>query len=187
MRREARNTVEALRKGDTILYPTDTIWGIGCDATNKEAVDKVYKLKKREPSRSMLILVSDIFMAERYLNELPDIAVQLFECTDKPLTLILDNARNLADNLIADNGSIGIRIPEDDFCQELLSQFRKPIVSTSANFSRQNSARCFDEINPDLVTKIDYTVDWRQDEGPSSKASSIIKVSASGEITILRK
>lgn len=187
MRIEVNNTVQALNNGETILYPTDTIWGIGCDACNKEAVKKIYKLKQRDASRSMLILVSDIFMAQRYLNDLPDIAIQLFECSDKPLTLILDNAKYLADNIMAPDGSIGIRIPEDGFCQEVLMRFRKPVVSTSANLSGDDTAYCFDEINPLLIERSDYVVNWRQEEGPSKKASSIIRVSQSGEIRIIRK
>ena len=167
MRSEVKKAIEALRKGSSILYPTDTIWGIGCDATHADAVDKIYQIKERDPSRSMLILVSDIQMAERYLDELPEIAVQLIECSDRPLTLILDGAKNLAGNLLAQDGSIGIRIPKDDFCQEMLWQFRKPIVSTSANFSGKASATCFREINPVLSGRIDHIVNWRQDEDSS--------------------
>lgn len=187
MKEEVKSAVEALRKGSSILYPTDTIWGIGCDATNAEAVEKIYKIKKRDPDRSMLILVSDIQMAEQYLNELPEIAIQLFECADKPLTLVLDGAWNLAANLPAQDGSIGIRIPDDDFCQDMLWQFRRPIVSTSANFSRQPSATCYKDIDPALSAQIDYVVNWRRDENPSNKASSLIRLKPGGGIQILRK
>jgi len=187
MQKEIKEALNILRKGGTILYPTDTIWGIGCDATNSESVNKIYSIKKRDPQKSMLILVSDVFMAERYLDEFPDIAEQLFETSDTPLTLILDGAINLADNLPADNGSIGIRIPDDPFCQELIHQFRKPIVSTSANFSGEESPTSFQDVNEDLKEAIDYTVIWKQDEPPVNKTSSIIKLGKSGEIKVLRK
>jgi L-threonylcarbamoyladenylate synthase len=186
MQKEVKKALEVLRKGGVILYPTDTIWGIGCDATNQEAVDKVYTIKKRDPQKSMLVLVRDFFMAERYLEELPDIGIQLFEATDSPLTLILDGARNVAKNLPANDGSIGMRIPEDSFCQELLNQFRKPIVSTSANFSGKKSPDSFLEIEDEMKEVVDYVVNWKQD-GSRSKASSVIQVRKNGEIKILRK
>jgi len=187
MQKEVRSAVEALRKGLSILYPTDTIWGIGCDASNADAVQKIYRIKKREPTQSMLILVADIQMAEQYVKELPDIAIQLFECADQPLTIVMDGAWNLAENLPAQDGSIGIRIPDEDFCQQMLRQFRRPIVSTSANFSGQPTANCFREINPVLSARVDYVVNWRRNEKPSKKASSIIRLKTGGEIQILRK
>lgn len=187
MQKEVRSTVEALRKGSSIMYPTDTIWGIGCDATNSEAVDKIYRIKKRDKAHSMLILVADIQMAEQYLNELPEIAIQLFACADRPLSIVIDGACNLAGNLPAQDGSIGIRIPDEDFCLAMLRQFRRPIVSTSANFSGQPTANCFREIDPALSDRIDYVANWRQNEKPSKKASSIIRLMADGEIQILRK
>ena len=187
MQKEVKEALNVLRKGGTILYPTDTIWGIGCDATNSTSVNKIYSIKKRDPQKSMLILVSDIFMAERYLDEFPDIAEQLFEASDTPLTLILDGAINLANNLPADNGSIGIRIPDDPFCQELIHQFRKPLVSTSANFSGDPSPASFHEIDEKLKEAVDYIVNWKQDTPQVNKASSIIKLGKSGEIQVLRK
>ena len=135
----------------------------------------------------MLILVSDTFMAERYLDELSEIAIQLFITSDTPLTLILDGAVNLAKNLPADNGSIGIRIPDDPFCQELLHQFRKPLVSTSANFSGSPSPSSFFEIDDKLKEAVDHIVNWKQDNPPVSKASSLIKLGRGGEIRVLRK
>ncbi|MEA1875740.1 MAG: L-threonylcarbamoyladenylate synthase [Bacteroidota bacterium] len=187
MQKEIKSVVEALKKGESILYPSDTIWGIGCDATNAQAVEKIYHIKKRDPSQSMLILVSDIYMAQRYLDEMPDIAIQLLECSDTPLTLVIDGAINLAENLPAPDSSIGLRIPDEDFCQEMLRQFRKPVVSTSANFSGQPTATCFQEIDPALSARIDHIVNWRQDERPSEKASSIIRIKHDGEVQILRK
>ena len=158
--KEIEQCVDVLREGGLILYPTDTIWGIGCDAGNYEAVQKIFKIKKREEGKSMLILAADVNMVDRYVNQLPDIAEQLFEQADTPLTIILPDAVNLAESVAADDNSIGIRIPDDPFCQELLRRFRRPIVSTSANFSGDPSPANFTEINPDLINKMDYAVSY---------------------------
>ncbi len=186
MQKEVNNCIATLKRGGTILYPTDTIWGIGCDATNHDAVNKIYSLKERDLSKSMLILVSDIRMAEQYLEDLPEIAMQLFEASDSPMTLILDGAVNLADNLSAADGSIGLRIPDDPFCQLLLQNFRKPIVSTSANLSGQPSPGGFTDIDEIIKRKVDYIVNWRQDEPGANAPSSVIRIKSSGEIKILR-
>ena len=184
--KEVQEAVEVLRRGGLILYPTDTIWGIGCDAGNYEAVQKIFKIKKREVGKSMLILAADINMVDRYVNHLPDIAEQLFEQADTPLTIILPDAVNLAEGVAADDNSIGIRIPDDQFCQEMLRRFRKPIVSTSANFSGDPSPANFFEINPDLIEKMDYVVKWRQDDSTQNQASSIIKFNSDGTFKIIR-
>ena len=184
--REVREAVEVLRRGGLILYPTDTIWGIGCDAGNYEAVQNIFKIKKREAGRSMLILASDINMVERYVSDLPEIAIQLFEVTDTPLTVILPGSRNLSEGLMAEDGSIGIRIPDDPFCLEVLRRFRRPIVSTSANFSGDPSPQNFMEINPGLIDKMDYVVQWRQDEMSQNIPSSIIKFYDNGTFEIIR-
>lgn len=183
---EIQACVKVLREGGLILYPTDTIWGIGCDAANPEAVRKIYEIKQREAGKSMLILVPDINMIDRYVRGLPEIAVQLFEAADTPLTLILPEARNLAEGLAADDGSIGMRIPDDPFCQELLLRFRKPLVSTSANFSGDPSPSWFGEINPELIEKMDYVVKWRQDDAGGNGPSSIIKIYSDGTFKIIR-
>ncbi len=183
---EIQAAVEILRKGGLILYPTDTIWGIGCDACNNEAVQKIYSIKKRDASKSMLILAADTNMVDRYVNVFPEIAEELFDTTDSPLTIILPDARNLAKDLPADDQSIGIRIPDDLFCEELLRRFRRPIVSTSANFSGEPSPSNFSEINPDLIEKMDHVANWRQDEQSGSKASSIIKIDVNGSFKIIR-
>ncbi len=183
---EVQSCVEVLRQGGLILYPTDTIWGIGCDATNNDAVNKVYNIKKRDPGKSMLILAADTNMVDRYINEFPEIAEELFDNSDTPLTIILPDARNLADGLAADDNSIGIRIPDDPFCQEILRRFRRPIVSTSANLSGEPSPSWFGEINPDLIEKMDYVVKWRQEEQSSSKASAIIKIASDGTFLLIR-
>ena len=187
MQNELRTALEVLRNQGTILYPTDTIWGIGCDASSEEAVKKIYSLKERDNDKSMLILVADEYMAQRYLDELPDIAYDLFMVADKPLTLVLPGAKNLARNLPAKDGSIGMRIPDDAFCQSLLQRFRKPIVSTSANFSGQPAPAGFRDIDHHITEKVDYVVKWRQNEPAVNKASSVIRISTSGEINILRK
>ncbi len=175
-----------LRGGGTILYPTDTIWGLGCDACSASAIEKVYQIKKRDLAKSMLLLVADAQMAERYVQELPDIAYSLFELADQPLTLVLDQAINLPDNLIAADGSIGMRVPDDAFCQAVLRQFRRPLVSTSVNFSGHPAARHYEEIDPLLLKAVDYVADWRRDERGSPRASSVMKVGIGGEIKILR-
>lgn len=187
MQKEVSQALSILQSGGTILYPTDTIWGIGCDATNAQAVEKIYQIKKRDPQKSMLVLVADLAMAERYVADIPEIALSLFEVSVDPLTLILDGAVNLAENLPAPDGSIGMRIPDDAFCQALLSRFRKPIVSTSANFTGEPSPSCFDDLTEDLKNSVDYVVDWNRAAPPVSKASSVIKVGAGGQVTILRK
>jgi L-threonylcarbamoyladenylate synthase len=184
--KEVRDCVNVLREGGLILYPTDTIWGIGCDATNYEAVQKIFRIKKREAGKSMLILAADVNMVDRYINQLPDIAEQLFEQADNPLTIILPDAVNLADGLAADDQSIGIRIPDDTFCLEMLQRFRRPIVSTSANFSGDPSPSWFGEINPELIEKMDYVVKWRQDDRAEKVPSSIIKINVDGTFKIIR-
>lgn len=184
---EIKQAHAILMQGGVILYPTDTIWGIGCDATCAEAVEKIYQIKERDPQKSMLVLVSDLAMAERYIDELPEAAIQLFEVSDQPLTLILDGARNLAPNLPASDGSIGIRIPDDDFCLGLLHKLRRPLVSTSANLSGDPSPGCFADIPGELLARADYVVNWRQEEPPQRQASSIIRIRRDGQITIIRK
>lgn len=183
---DIQTCVKVLREGGLILYPTDTIWGIGCDATNNEAVKKIYALKKRDPGKSMLILASDTNMVDRYVNDFPDIAEELFDTTDSPLTIILPDAVNLASDLPAENGSIGIRIPDDPFCQELLRRFRRPIVSTSANFSGAPSPSWFGDINPELIEKMDHVANWKQEDRTRNKASSIIKIDVDGSFKIIR-
>ena len=183
---EVQACVNVLQKGGLILYPTDTIWGIGCDAANEEAVKKIFDIKKREAGKSLLILALDINMIDRYVQDLPDIAEELFEASDAPLTIILPDSRNLAEGLAADDNSIGIRIPDDPFCQEMLRRFRRPIVSTSANFSGEPSPSCFGDISQDLIDKMDHVANWRQEEGPGNPASSIIKINADGTFKVIR-
>ncbi|HBX51962.1 MAG: threonylcarbamoyl-AMP synthase [Bacteroidetes bacterium RIFOXYA12_FULL_35_11] len=184
---DINNAVEVLKKGGVILYPTDTVWGLGCDATNAEAVKKIYLLKKREESKSMILFADSLKMIEQYVETVPDIATQLIEVNDKPMTIIFQDAIFLPDNLIAEDKSIAFRIPNDIFCQSILRKFRRPIVSTSANISGGNAPFIFSEISKEIIAGADYVVKWRQDDRTKREASQIIKLSAKGEIMIVRK
>ncbi len=187
MQEDLRKAKEALQKGGIILYPTDTIWGIGCDATLPKAVERIYKLKQRSDTKSMLVLVDEPWRIDRYVAEVPDIARQLVEVADQPLTIIYPAARNLAPNLVGEDLSIGIRVTSDPFCKELIKALGRPLVSTSANLSGQPSPENFDSISEALKKGVDYTVQWRQDDVSHAKPSSIIRVGMRGEIEILRK
>lgn len=184
---DIKNTIVVLQNGGLILYPTDTIWGIGCDATDEEAVKKIFQLKEREDTKSMLILVDIEGRISQYVDTVPDIAWELLEVTDTPLTIIYPGAKNLAKNLIAQDGSIGIRVVKDEFCQKLISRFKKPIVSTSANIAEASSPLTFFDIDEKIVNGVDYVVKWRQDDISYVQPSSIIKVGIKNEVKILRK
>jgi len=186
-REDIRQALEVLKKGGIILYPTDTIWGIGCDATNAEAVARVSELKKRESSRSMLVLMENPNLLNSYIEEVPEVAWDLIDVADKPLTIVYPGAKNLATNLIAEDGSIGIRITEERFTQQLIQRFHKPLVSTSANISGEPSPAFFDEVAPEIVEGVDYVVQYRQEERMPSSPSSVIRLGVSGEVQILRK
>ena len=186
LKEEVRKACEILKNGGIILYPTDTIWGIGCDATNEVAVKRVYELKHREDSKAMLVLLDDVGKLASYV-EVPDVAYELLEVNDKPMTIIYPNAKNLAKNLIAQDRTIGIRITSEIFTKSLLYRFRKPIVATSANISGEPSPRCFAEISDAVKTAVDYVVDFRQEETTNPAPSSIIKLGVGGEIQIIRK
>ena len=163
MEEELKNALEVLRKGGTLLYPTDTVWGLGCDARNKEAVNKIFKIKERAEYKSMVVLVCDDKMINRYVKEVPAIAWDLIEAAgNDPLTIIYPDGRMLAENIIAADGSVGIRIVRDEFCKNLIHKFGKPIVSTSANISGEPTPVSFSEINPKIMNKVDYIVNLRQ-------------------------
>ena len=187
MKEEIQKAVEVLRKGGIILYPTDTVWGIGCDATNQEAVAKVYEIKKREDSKSLVLLASDIDMICRYVKEIPEMAVQLVEVNDKPMTIIYPGAMGLAPNAIAEDGTVGIRIPMMDFCCQLASRLGRPIVSTSANISGEPTPKKFAEIPQQIKDAVDHIVDPALEAGATGQASSIIKVGLDYTIQIIRK
>ena len=188
---DIRNAVETMRKGGVILYPTDTVWGIGCDATNAEAVKRVYAIKQRDDSKALICLVDSDARMQRYFRNVPDVAWQLIdslkESDAKPTTLILDGAINLAENLIADDGSVGIRITNEPFSKELCYRFQKAIVSTSANISGEPAAQNYCDIDPRILEAVDYVCWSRRQEHKLHTPSSIIKLKENGEVIIIRK
>lgn len=183
---DIRNAVNVLRKGGIILYPTDTVWGIGCDATNEAAVARVYAIKHREDSKALICLVDSDVRLQRYVKNVPEVAWDLMELATKPTTVILDNAVNLAPNLIAEDGSIAIRITREPFSRELCYRFQKPIVSTSVNISGQPAAQNYKDIAPELLEAVDYVCESRRQEHKPHKPSSIIKLNEKGEVSIIR-
>jgi L-threonylcarbamoyladenylate synthase len=170
-----------------ILYPTDTIWGIGCDATNAEAVRRVYDIKRRADSKAMLVLVDSEVKVDFYVKDVPEVAWSLIELTTKPLTIIYDGARNLAPNLLAEDGSVGIRVTQEAFSKQLCFRFRKAIVSTSANLSGEPSPRTFADISEEVKSQVDYIVGYRQGETSNPAPSSIIKLGSGGEVKVIRE
>ncbi len=199
MNQEIQKALEVLRNGGIILYPTDTVWGIGCDATDPEAVAKVYSIKKREDSKSLVLLASDIDMICRYVKEIPEMAVQLIEVNDKPMTIIYPDAisgengnmkadrRCLAFNTVAQDGTVGIRIPMMDFCQQLVAKLGRPLVSTSANISGEPAPKSFQDISEPIRSAVDHIVDPSLERGSTGRSSSIIKVGLDYSIEIIRK
>ncbi len=199
MEEEIKKALDVLRTGGILLYPTDTIWGIGCDATNEKAVEKVIAIKSpvteggnttapfRTGGKSLIILVSDDGMLNRFVKNIPEVAWDLMEVSDSPITIIYDGGRGLAKNVFAEDGSIGVRKVTEEFCQRLIHKFGKPIVSTSANISGEPSPQNFSEIKEEIKLSVDYVVNWRQNEFGNSKPSSIIKLKENGEIKIIRK
>ena len=187
MRDDIEKALIVLKDGGLILYPTDTVWGIGCDATNAEAVSKVFRIKQRVDSKALLVLLDSANRLIQYVSEVPEVAYELIEVSDRPVTIIYPGAKNLAPNLIADDGSIGIRIPNDEFCRQLISRFRKPIVSTSANISGVATPALFSEIGTEIIDGVDYIVQRRQNDFTRNQPSSIIKLGVGGEIQIIRK
>lgn len=186
-REDINQALEILKNGGLILYPTDTIWGIGCDATNAEAVEKVFALKGRDKNKTMLVLLHNDNQLASYVREIPEVAYELIEATDRPLTIIYSDAKNLAPNAIAEDGSIGIRVVNHPFCQPLLQRFRKPIISTSANISGQPTATNFDEISEEIKNGVDYIVKFDQQNLAKGKPSIIMKLDPSGKFDFIRK
>ena len=184
---DIRNAIETMRRGGTILYPTDTVWGIGCDATNPDAVQRVYTIKQRDDSKALICLVDSDARLQRYIRNVPDVAWQLIDSVTRPTTLILDGAVNLAPNLIAEDGSIGIRITNEPFSKELCYRFQKAIVSTSANISGEPAAQNYCDIDPRILEAVDYVCWTRRQEHKPHTPSSIIKLKSNGEVTIIRK
>lgn len=184
---DIKDSLITLRNGGIILYPTDTIWGIGCDATNLTSIDKIFRIKSREINKSLIILVNGEQMLERYVDEIPAIASELTGVSDAPLTIIYPHGKNLAAGVCSEDSSVGIRICRDEFCSELISRFRKPIVATSANFSGKQTPENFSDIDKHLIEAVDFVVRYRQDDGRKRAVSPVIKVELNGTITILRK
>lgn len=184
---DIKKACQVIREGGVILYPTDTIWGIGCDATNEDAVRRVYEIKQRQDSKAMLVLVDSSVKVDFYVRDVPEVAWDLIDLADKPLTIIYSGARNLAVNLLAEDGSVGIRVTNEDFSKRLCQQFRKAIVSTSANISGQPSPKNFSEISEEVKSAVDYIVGYRQEEMSNPKPSSIIKLDKGGVIKIIRE
>ena len=186
MEDDIKKACEIMEKGGIILYPTDTIWGIGCDATNEDAVKRVYEIKKRIDSKALIVLVDKPVKVEFYVREVPEIAWNLIDVADKPLTIVYPNARNLATNVLADDGSVGIRITQETFSRKLCERFRKAIVSTSANISGQPAPTNFNEISDEIKQAVDYVVTYRQDDPYQPSPSSVIWFGEGGVIKILR-
>ena len=177
----------ALRSGGVILYPTDTVWGLGCDATNAEAVDRIYRLKRSENKKSMLVLCASADMVVRYVNRAPGIAFEVMEMATSPLTLILPGATGVAANLIPDEGTLGIRVPDHEFCRRMLRALQRPVVSTSANISGEATPAGLQEVSREIIDGVDFVVNPRFEGKPTRKASSIIAFGEGGEVRIIRE
>jgi L-threonylcarbamoyladenylate synthase len=184
---DIKNSLKVLREGGVILYPTDTIWGLGCDATNPQAVEKIFRIKVRNEALSLILLADCEAMIERYVSRVPEVAHELISVSDTPITIIYPGGKNLAKGVCSEDGSVGIRVCSEPFCKELIGRFRKPIVSTSANISGMPSPSNYSEIDKEIIKSADYVVAYRQDENRKSRASSIIRIAIDGSIRILRK
>lgn len=184
---DIKNAIEVMKQGGVILYPTDTVWGIGCDATNAEAVAKVYKIKKRDDSKALICLVDSDARLQRYVRNVPNVAWDILDIATKPTTIILDGAKNLAPNLIAEDGSIALRITKEPFSHELCYRFQKALVSTSANISGEPPAANYNDISQELLDTVDYVCFSRRQEHKPHTPSGIIKLKEDGEVTIIRK
>ncbi len=183
---EVKKAVEVMRQGGVILYPTDTVWGIGCDATNEEAVKKVYELKRREEAKALICLVDSADRLARYVRRVPDVVWDMVDLATSPLTVIYEHGSGLAPNLLAEDGTVGIRVTHEEFSHELCYRFQKPIVSTSANVSGEPTPRTFDEISDEVKAAVDYVVRYNQRSKEKHQPSKIIRVKENGEFEILR-
>ncbi|KJJ37600.1 L-threonylcarbamoyladenylate synthase [Aequorivita vladivostokensis] len=186
MKTEIENCIAVLKKGGLILYPTDTVWGIGCDATNPDAVDKVFKLKQRSDEKSLICLVHDFKMLNEYVENVPEVAYDILKYAKKPTTIIYDNPIRVAENIIAADNSLAIRVAKDEFCKKLIQRFRRPLVSTSANISGEKTPQSYAEIDPLILEGVDYVVNL-QHEKKSGKPSAIIKLKNDGSVKVIRQ
>ncbi len=187
MQKEVERAVELLKQGKTFLYPTDTVWGLGCDATNAEAVKRIYDIKKREDNKALIVLIASIDQLWDYVAQIPEIAWDIVEFSEKPVTIIYPKGKNLAPNLMGEDGSIGIRLVKDEFCKKVIQKLRKPLVSTSANISGEASPAIYEEISEPIKNAVDYIVDWRRDDTVKKHPSTVMKLEMDGQIKFLRK
>ncbi|MBO7479096.1 MAG: threonylcarbamoyl-AMP synthase [Bacteroidales bacterium] len=187
LKQEIEAAVKVLKEGGVILYPTDTVWGIGCDAADKDAVARVFEIKEREDAKSLITLVADADMIGRYVKVIPQMAIELIEVNDKPMTIIYPGAMGLAENVVAEDGSAGIRVPQSEFCRQLCRRFGGAIVSTSANISGEEAPASFEDINAAILDAVDHIVDPFYEEGATGVSSQIIKVGLDGEIKVIRE
>ena len=183
---EGHNAYEVIKNGGIILYPTDTVWGIGCDATNEEAVKKIFALKQRAESKSMIVLVNGERMMHQVFNEIPEVAWQILDYAEKPTTLILDKPKNVAKNLIAEDNSLAVRMVKEPFCYKLMERMKKPLVSTSANISGMFTPKSFKEISPEIIKGVDYVVNLHHDK-ICKNPSTIIKLGLDSQVKVIRK
>lgn len=183
---DINNCINVLETGGLILYPTDTVWGIGCDATNEEAISKIYQLKQREDSKALICLVANDAMLERHVEQVPELAYDILDLATKPTTIIYDNPKGIAKNTIAKDNTLAIRVASDKFCQYLISRFKKPIISTSANIATQPTPNSYREINDVIIKGVDYIVNLQQDK-KNAAPSSIIKLSNDGTVKVIRE
>ena len=183
---ELASAFTVLKKGGIILYPTDTVWGIGCDATNADAIDRIYALKKREQEKAMICLVSDFKMLNQYVEEVPEVAYDILKYTVKPTTVVYEKPIRVAENLVSADNTLGIRVTKDEFCQRLIRKLKHPLVSTSANISGEPTPNCFREISPEVIRGVDYVVELQQ-ALKTPTPSSIIKIGNDGTVEIIRK
>ncbi|WP_264550331.1 L-threonylcarbamoyladenylate synthase [Flavobacterium sp. N2820] len=183
---EVHNAYEVIKNGGIILYPTDTVWGIGCDATNEEAVKKIYALKQREESKSMIVLMNGERMMYTVFKDIPEVAWQILDLSERPTTLILDKPRNVAKNIIAEDNTLGVRIVTEPFCFKLMERMKKPLVSTSANISGMFTPKTFKEISPEIIKGVDYVVNLQHDK-VCKNPSTIIKLGLDSQVKVIRK
>lgn len=183
---ELNNALTVLKRGGIILYPTDTVWGIGCDATNADAIDKIYALKKRSEEKALICLVSDFKMLNQYVEEVPEVAYDILKYAAKPTTIIYDKPIRVAENLVGEDNTLGIRVTKDEFCTKLIRKLKRPLVSTSANISNQPTPEAFAQIAPEILKGVDYVVNLQQSI-KTPKPSAIIKLSNDGKVKIIRK
>lgn len=186
MTKEILNTVEVLKKSGVILYPTDTVWGIGCDATKQKPVERIFKIKRRESAKSLIILLDEYEKLFQYVEKVPEIAYDLINSADSPITVVYPNAKNIAENLISEDGSIGIRIVKDEFCKKIINLLNQPIVSTSANISGEPTPLIYYKISQEIINQVDYVVNYNRTRINQLKPSTIVKFNEKGEYHIVR-